>query len=176
MTRGFRYFSAIMAICFLVQSPRTGSAQTRAEVAASIRDHRKIQLADSHVSGKADNATAALNIADTAKGQPAKRSSYENAPGGSVELNLKMLKGMLALANTYSFRVSEIAGGSHTKNSRHYAGVAFDIDQINGQQVSNNNPSFRDVMKLARKLGATEVLGPGDAGHDHHVHVAWPRP
>jgi hypothetical protein len=31
-------------------------------------------------------------------------------------------------------------------------------------------------MARCRALGATEVLGPGDQGHDDHIHAAWPRP
>ncbi|WP_327177138.1 hypothetical protein OG599_18890 [Streptomyces sp. NBC_01335] len=32
-----------------------------------------------------------------------------------------------------------------------------------------------NLMAACRKLGATEVLGPGDAGHARHVHCARPR-
>jgi hypothetical protein len=83
---------------------------------------------------------------------------------------------MLDLANTYTFGVSEVAGGSHSPNSRHYVGVAFDVNVINGQGVNVNNADFRNFMQRCRELGATEVLGPGDAGHDTHVHCAWQRP
>jgi hypothetical protein len=104
------------------------------------------------------------------------RSHYENAPGGSVYLNTRMLDGMLKLARSYDMRVTSIAGGSHSPDSRHYAGIAFDIDEINGIRVSKSNPYYQSVMQKCRDLGATEVLGPGNKGHDTHVHCAWPRP
>ena len=71
--------------------------------------------------------------------------------------------------------LGEIAGGSHSKNSRHYAGVALDVNVINGKRVSRLHADYQRFMKMARDLGATEVLGPGDKGHDGHVHIAWPR-
>jgi zinc D-Ala-D-Ala carboxypeptidase len=154
-----------------------GSTTTadRAKVAAEVRDSGRITLLDSHVSGQADQATAKLNIAETAEGKKAKRSRYGMAPGCEVDLDTRMLQGMLDLTKTYSFRVTEVAGGSHSQNSRHYVGVAFDVDQIDGKPVNKDNPSFREFMEHCRKLGATEVLGPGAAGHDTHVHAAWPR-
>jgi hypothetical protein len=150
-------------------------AQTRAELAAQVRDSKRITLATTHVSGEVDQASARQNILDTAAGKPARRSAYGTAPGGTVELDARLLKGLLTLARSYTFSVTEIAGGSHTRNLRHYAGIAVDVGTINGQAVSKTHPTFREFMSAARKLGATEVLGPGDRGHDHHVHVAWPR-
>ena len=82
---------------------------------------------------------------------------------------------MLDLAQTYSFQISEIAGGSHSKKSRHYAGVAMDVDSINGETVSHKNKNVSGFIKKCKELGATEVLGPGSKGHDSHVHAAWPR-
>lgn len=117
------------------------------------------------------------NIEQAAAGKPSQRSDYENAPGGTVLLDTRMLNGMLELHNTngYQMEITAICGGSHSKNSRHYAGLGFDIWKINGVEVDANDPFHADVMKAVRELGATEVLGPGNAGHDHHVHAAWPR-
>jgi len=95
-------------------------------------------------------------------------------PCGSVFLNVGMLRGMLALRNSYTFRVSEIAGGLHSHGSRHDAGKAFDVDIIDGQGVSASNPHFRGFMQHCRSLRATEVLGPADAGHAIHIHCGWP--
>jgi hypothetical protein len=50
------------------------------------------------------------------------------------------------------------------------------VDVINGKPVNSGNPHVRDFMKKCRDLGATQVLGPGDAGHSTHVHAAWPPP
>jgi zinc D-Ala-D-Ala carboxypeptidase len=154
-------------------SPEPGGA---AALAAQIRDSKRVELLDFHTSGRKDKATAKDNIADAAAGKKGRRSSYGGAPGGSVALQVSLLKGMSELSKAYSYRVTEIAGGSHSPNSRHYAGVAFDVDVINGKPVNANNPQFRAFMKKCRDLGATEVLGPGDAGHSTHLHAAWPPP
>jgi zinc D-Ala-D-Ala carboxypeptidase len=119
-----------------------------------------------------DHVTARQNIVDTARGLKAQRSSYGHAPGGSVYLDVRMLKGMLALASHYNFRVTQIAGGSHSPNSRHYAGIPFDVDVIDNRPVTSSNPYIHAFMAEARRLGATEVFGPGDPGHATHIHVA----
>jgi len=128
-------------------------------------------------SSSTDGADARSNIRDTANGGPAKRSSYGTAPGGSVYLDTRMLNGMLKAANTYTFRVTSITGGSHSSGSRHYSGLAYDTDVINGVSVSarGRDSVVSGFMQTCRNLGATEVLGPGDAGHSSHVHCAWPR-
>lgn len=126
-------------------------------------------------SGVVDGADARSNILDTSAGRDARRSSYGNAPGGSVPLSITMLEGMLDLASRYSFRITTIAGGSHSRRSRHYLGVGFDIDTLDGRRLDRNHPTFRAFMRDARRLGATEVLGPGDRAHNTHIHVAWPR-
>jgi hypothetical protein len=148
----------------------------RGRLAATILNSPNITLSNAHVSGVNDNATARQNIEDTANGRPASRSNYGNAPGGTVSLDLQLLSRILKLAETYSFSISELAGGSHSANSRHYAGVTMDVNVINGQHVSNAHPNFRSFMRDCRALGATQVLGPGDAGHARHIHCAWPRP
>jgi hypothetical protein len=150
------------------------STSTRARLAAEILRSHRITLATVHASGVVDHANARQNIVDTAAGRAARRSCYGTAPCGSVFLNVAMLRGMLALRNSYTFRVSEIAGGSHSPGSRHYAGKALDVDIIDGQGVGAANPHVRGFMQHCRSLGATEVLGPGDAGHATHIHCGWP--
>src|SRR5689334_21754187 len=134
--------AALLALTVLGPAPTFAAeadattASTRAHLAATmIRSHR-ITLATSHVSGVRDNATARDNIVDTAHGRRAHRSSYGTAPGGTVSLSTPMLRGMLALRKSFTFRVSEIAGGSHTAGSLHYQGRAFDVDLLDGQAVS----------------------------------------
>jgi hypothetical protein len=124
-----------------------------------------------------DGATPADNIRDAAAGREANRSNYGTAPGGTVSLKHDLLYGMQKLKERYdhTYRVTSIAGGSHSSGSRHYAGVAFDVDRVNGQEVSYTYP-HRTFQQHCRDLGATEVLGPGDTGHSTHIHCAWPRP
>ncbi len=134
-------------------------------------------FANYHSSGNKDNATAIQNIQAAAAGHASKRSSYGRSPGGYTYLKEEMLVGMLKLSDMgYSIRISEFAGGEHSSRSRHYLGVAYDLTHINGVKVSWNNPYYREYMKKARALGATEVLGPGDRNHSGHLHIAWPRP
>jgi hypothetical protein len=151
----------------------TAAASTRASLAKTILHSQRISLATFHSSGVRDNATAHQNIVDTANGGRAHRSCYGTAPCGSVYLDTTMLRSLLTLRNSYTFRVSEIAGGSHSAGSRHYAGKAFDVDILDGQGVSAANPHVRSFMARCRALGAVEVLGPGDAGHATHIHCAW---
>jgi len=134
-----------------------------------------VDLLPVQVSGRNDGADARSNIADTAMGRQAKRSSYGNAPGGRVSLTFSLLEGLKELSDDFSFRVTALAGGSHSRRSRHYLGVALDVDTIDGRRISKDHPRFEEFMAKARALGATEVLGPGSRGHDTHIHVAWPR-
>jgi hypothetical protein len=146
------------------------------QVQTGILMNPDITLATTHVSGVRDGANAKATVEDAARGNPSERSDYGNAPGGEVGLDPRMTEAMEDLAaRGYKFRVSEITGGSHGKGSRHYAGIAFDVDQINGQRVGSRHPDVRGFMAACRELGATEVLGPGDDGHDTHIHAAWPR-
>ncbi|MBK3640039.1 MULTISPECIES: hypothetical protein [Streptomyces] len=126
-----------------------------------------------HPSGVVDEATANKNINQAASGLAAKRSNYGTAPGGSVCLNTAMLNGLYNMTAAYTLSISEIAGGSHTAGSRHYNGTAFDVATIGGRTADASNPQTQALMNSCRRAGATQVLGPGDAGHDTHVHCAW---
>jgi len=153
------------------------AATSTAKLAQRILKHPKIILMKRQVSGRVDGASSYDNIASVARGYSAKRSSYGTAPGGYVKLRRQMLETMLYLADVkgYSYSVSSIAGGSHSRTSRHYAGLGFDINRINGKRVNSSNPHYRNIMRIARQKGATEVLGPGHKGHSSHIHLAWPR-
>jgi hypothetical protein len=110
-----------------------------ASLAKLILQNKNISLLTYQPSGKVDGASAYDNIIDTANGKPAKRSGYGNAPGGTVSLSPTILKGILILANKYKFRVTSIAGASHSANSKHYLGTAFDIDLLNGQAAPKSS-------------------------------------
>jgi zinc D-Ala-D-Ala carboxypeptidase len=162
------------ASAFAAQADAAAASTTRAQLAGTVLRSTRITLATFHSSGVVDRANAHQEIVDTSKGLKARRSCYGTAPCGSVLLDVAMLRGMLALRNSYRFRVSEIAGGSHSATSRHYRGTAFDVDILDGQGVSASNPHFRTFMQRCRALGAIEVLGPGDPDHATHIHCAWP--
>ena len=149
---------------------------SRAQYAAWIQKSPKISLLRRQVSGRYDGASSWDNIVATANGGSAKRSWYGNAPGGYTRLDSRMLRAMKTLAQEgYTFNVTSIAGGSHSRTSRHYAGIAFDVSTINGCKVRAGAPHWKAFLRRCRQLGATETLGPGDRGHSTHIHAAWPR-
>ena len=169
-----------LALIFLsvgcASGPRNQSQffSLRQSLASSILRNPRIGLADFHVSGRRDQATALDNMKQAAAGQRCRRSSYQRAPGGATYLDNRMLGAMDRLTRAgWSFRVTELAGGSHSKTSRHYAGTAFDVDYINGVKVGRGNPYVQGFMRACRWLGAREVRGPGTPGHRTHVHVEW---
>lgn len=145
-------------------------------LAIQIIVNPNITLATGHISGVRDAADATDEVVQTIFFMRAQRSCYETAPCGDIGLSLALMQGMLELAKTYQYEISEIAGGAHSKRSRHYAGVAMDVTRINGQTVSSKNKLVVPFMRKCKALGATEVLGPGSPGHSGHVHAAWPRP
>ncbi|MDK0523387.1 peptidoglycan-binding protein [Streptomyces sp. ML-6] len=154
----------------------TPSGGDRAALAKQILAQKQIVLATVHPGGKHAGSTARQNIVDTANGKGALTSPWGDKPNRRVALDPRMLNGLLKLRTQYGYRisVSEIVGGDHSSNSRHYAGIAFDITHINGRHVGSGAP-HKQFMAACKKLGAPEVLGPGDAGHSRHVHCGWPR-
>ncbi len=171
----FFSIAALFTSCGSLFGPNRATAN--AALATEVLNHPKITLITKQVSGRSDGASSYHNIASVARGYSAKRSRYGTAPGGYTKLRRQMLTTMLYLADKkgYSFRVTSIAGGSHSPNSRHYAGIAFDVDMINGSRVGYRNPYLRKFKRTVRAKGATEVLGPGDRGHNTHLHMAWTR-
>jgi len=160
----------------LASTARAVNACDRQELAEKIRDNTRIYLSTSHPSGISDSAsTARQNIVDTANGKQAKTSYYSDVGTTSVWLDPRLLNCMDRLEQVYgySYSVSEIAGGDHSSTSHHYYGRAFDVYVINGQGVSSSNPYYSSFLQRCRDMGATETLGPGDAGHSTHVHAAW---
>jgi zinc D-Ala-D-Ala carboxypeptidase len=133
----------------------------------------KIELARGHVSGVHDRATATHNAVHHMFGHLARRSQYEKAPGGMVSLDIRLLRALLELSRFYTYSISELAGGSHSKGSDHYRGRAFDVNVINGTRVSVTHPDYREFMNDCRQLGATLVLGPPQKDHATHVHAGW---
>jgi zinc D-Ala-D-Ala carboxypeptidase len=153
----------------------SSSGGSRSAIASRILANSRITLwpYSPVSSSSSDGADARSNIRDTANGGAAKRSCFGNAPCGTVLLSSTMLSAMETIAGSYSFRVTAIAGGSHSANSYHYTGRSFDVDVINGVGVSSSNSYYRAFMQRCRDLGAIEVLGPGDAGHSTHLHCTF---
>ena len=137
-----------------------------------------------HASGIADNANARQNIVDTANGSAAARSNYDadgagglpTAPGGVVALRPSMLQGLLTIAQSTTVRVSEVSGGQHHANSKHYAGAAFDIDLINGKTpnlTTGSNANATPLLNSCRSSGASLVQVENLGQPGTHVHCEW---
>lgn len=178
---GARLLVAALAAATLTAGAGTAAeagttADSRAALAKKILNTRGITLATVHPGGRHAASTARQNIVDTANGKGALTSPWSDKPNRRVLLDTRMLNGMLKLRTQHNYRisVSEIVGGDHSTNSRHYAGLAVDINYINGRHVGSG-AAHRALMAACKRLGASEVLGPGDRGHSRHVHCAWPR-
>ena len=156
------------------KSESVAQPPTRKELARQILDDKGIVLLDSHVGGQNDpNSTARSNIKDTATGKAAPTSPWSDVGVTKVDLRKNMLSGIVALGKKYDLRVTAVVGGDHSSKSLHYSGSAFDIDRIGGRPVSPGNDKVAKVKAACVDLGAVEVLGPGDQGHDDHLHCAW---
>ena len=149
-----------------------GGTTTRAALAKSILNDKGITLL--HFCGPS-YASPRQNIADAAAG----RQSFTG--GGDVGkravwLDTRMLTFMRDFGVNNSYRVTTILGCDHSSTSNHYKGTAVDIDYANGVKVSTTTSGRNIAAKIknyCRSKGATEILGPGDAGHSGHVHCAW---
>lgn len=144
-------------------------------LAEKILNHPNITLAKTHSRSKPDNATPYQNIKDTMMGELAALSPGAGKTVKRVQLDARLLRALLTLAESYRYSISEIAGGVHSKKSLHYVGTAVDINIINGKHVSKHHREVIAFMRTARDLGAIEILGPlNDEKHATHVHLAWP--
>lgn len=154
----------------------SAQALTRRQLARRILNRpRAIKLLKYHVSGNYEpKSTAYRNVVSAERGNRSWRSYWGHHPNSKVYLKKRMLRGMLKLRTKhgYRFRVTSIAGGRHGSTSLHYAGLAFDVDRVNGEAISHSRPR-RGFQNACRALGADEVLGPGYPGHDTHIHCAW---
>ncbi|WP_205660575.1 carboxypeptidase [Amycolatopsis antarctica] len=151
--------------------PAAASAQ---ESAKEVLADGGTTLLDSHVSGNEDpGSTAKQNVLDTSRGEGARTSPWSDVGVTRVGLSAKMMAGLVSIGKDHPIRVTTIAGGDHSSNSYHYAGTAVDIDRIDGSAVDANHPKVGAVKAACERLGAVEILGPGDPAHDGHVHCAW---
>lgn len=169
------------SITINVQDPNgcraPGPSGNTAQCILNHHNAGNIELYPRQVSGRDDGADALSNIRDAAAGMPVQTSNYGNAaPHGATTLNEPMLQAMVELTEDYgySFRVTSVAGGSHSPSSAHYFGQAFDIDRIDGVKINGVTHGVRSLSMACTMLGASNVLGPhNDGSHSSHIHCRW---
>jgi hypothetical protein len=145
------------------------------DVARDIAADRSIVLETTHESGIRDLATARQNIADLAAGRSARRSAYQNAPGGFTSVDIRLLRALRLMGVRGGVTVSEIAGGSHARGSTHYSGHGLDISWVNGRHVGPGS-AYGLAIDACRANGAARIFHPGYdpyGGHANHVHCEW---
>lgn len=154
---------------------QTVSVETVASLAAGILRNSRITLATTHESGVRDGATARDDMLALAAHHWAPRSAYQNAPGGSTPVDIRLLRALRALGSKARVTVSEIAGGSHAVGSSHYRGEAMDITVVNGVSIAGGG-NYSLVASVCRSYGASVVYDPAYdpyGGHGNHVHCQW---
>jgi hypothetical protein len=172
----------LTALLLLLCPAPTANAVITAEkmrIAQEVLDHPQIILIDYMIAYPLDEsrnyASPLQNVMDIASGKKASRSNYGNAPGGETDIDIRVLRALLALAEKYGeVEVTSIAGNSHSKRSPHYSGRAVDIRHLGGKMVNRRNVNMKQFREYAiRELGALVVLGPGDPGHAGHIHISF---
>ena len=128
---------------------------TGAKAWADALKHPEIHFNSFHPSGVKDNANAKAEAVAASKGRRAERSAYEGAPGGVTCLEKGMAQFLIALADEIGgVTVNEIAGGSHSFKSSHYAGHAVDIGKVEGKRMDSSNPHLKKTVELCKRFGA----------------------
>lgn len=62
--------------------------------------------------------------------------------------------------------------GTHSKNSRHYRGNAYDVNWGPGGQSAQEREQLAQIVAIARSLGYSEVIH-NAPGHYGHAHIGW---
>lgn len=161
----------------------SASAETPASLCDAILNRHQnnwgINLLDYHVGSTVNPSSTALqNIKDCKQGNQSVTGDGCSSVGTRVQLRMDMLAPMKSLNadRGFTFRVTAIAGSKHScPGSMHYKGRAFDVDRVNGSEVSKSTP-HEPFRKACIDMGADEAYGPAYdpvGGHDTHIHCAW---
>ncbi|CAG5125935.1 unnamed protein product, partial [Candidula unifasciata] len=125
----------------------------------------RLVLATAHASGRSDNAFARNNLRDMCDGRKAARSSYScsecrssPAPGGAVCISESVLRYLQTLVSTGSVKVNEFAGACHSCTSKHYDGLAIDLD---------DGPRNQEYINTCRNLGGRGI------DERNHIHCQF---
>eukprot|EP00658_Telonema_sp_P-2_P056496 TRINITY_DN4494_c0_g1_i3.p1 TRINITY_DN4494_c0_g1~~TRINITY_DN4494_c0_g1_i3.p1 ORF type:complete len:360 (+),score=52.45 TRINITY_DN4494_c0_g1_i3:94-1173(+) len=164
------------------RAPSSSESCTGADLWAKVLNHPQITLASTHSSGKVDTANARQEVVDAAGGKRATRSAYYSGgqgPGGSTCLEPAMARFLLQLADEIGgVRVNEVAGGTHSTYSSHYAGHAVDVGSVGGARMTSGNPHIRKTLELCKANGADWQCSADKSltkcsGHSSWTHCQW---
>ena len=89
-------------------------------------------------------------------------------PYSIVDIGKELEKYGLRIGENPAFGSGKV--GKHAPNSHHYYGEAIDVTDWRPGKWQERT---KGLSERAKQLGVfTEALGPGDKGHDTHVHLA----
>ncbi|GLF97936.1 hypothetical protein [Streptomyces yaizuensis] len=163
-----------------------GRATAPAEVppakspAEKILANDGISLPNVHASASQDKgSTAQAGIKHSATDKAANTSRFAPARAKKDRLNRVRLNALhkLNASKGFTFRVTLIAGSTHSPDPAHDEGRALDADAIDGSRVSPSGQGLARARKFLRtctRLGGRMVLGPTiDSAHRVDVHCQW---
>ncbi|PTA67067.1 peptidoglycan-binding domain-containing protein [Deinococcus arcticus] len=161
----------------LVTGASTAPSGTTASLASQILNSSRITLG---TSSSTTNGSPRQNMTDAAAGRLVTRGCNSNVNCGlQVALKRSMLEGVLSMANAgNSFFITSVAGGRHSTNSDHYAGLAIDIGIWNGTSLSTPNSAHTAARNACIAAGSDpsqtfNAYNDSSGGHNNHVHCAW---
>ncbi|UQN09181.1 peptidoglycan-binding protein [Deinococcus sp. QL22] len=161
----------------LVTGTSTPTTGTTASLATQILNSSRIALG---TSSSTTGGSPRQNIIDTSNGLVTKRGCNGNANCGlTTTLKRSMLEGALKMANAgNSYHITSLAGGVHSTNSDHYAGLAIDIGIWNGTSLSTPNSAHTAARNACIAAGSDpsqtfNAYNDSSGRHNNHVHCAW---
>ncbi|BFZ14401.1 hypothetical protein BsWGS_17440 [Bradybaena similaris] len=168
---GLQALVTLVSVLVLSAAPSVSGQCSRVQqqLACDILNNYRtnLTLATAHASGRTDNAFARNNLRDMCDGKKASRSSYScsecrssPAPGGSVCIAESVLRYLKTLLSKGPVKVNEIAGACHSCTSKHYQGLAIDLD---------DGPRDREFTNTCNNLGGYGI------DERNHIHCQFSR-
>ncbi|MBZ9749930.1 peptidoglycan-binding protein [Deinococcus sp. HMF7604] len=161
----------------LVTGASTAPSTTTSGLASQILGSSRITLG---TSSSTTNGNPRQNMTDAAAGRLVTRGCNSNVNCGlTVALKRSMLEGVLSIAGAgNTFFITSVAGGKHSTNSDHYAGLAMDIGIWNGTSLGTPNSAHTAARNACIAAGSDpsqtfNAYNDSSGGHNNHVHCAW---
>ncbi|MVN85838.1 peptidoglycan-binding protein [Deinococcus sp. HMF7620] len=161
----------------LVTGASTAPSTTTSGLASQILGSSRITLG---TSSSTTNGNPRQNMSDAAAGRLVTRGCNSNVNCGlTVALKRSMLEGVLSIAGAgNTFFITSVAGGKHSTNSDHYAGLAMDIGIWNGTSLGTPNSAHTAARNACIAAGSDpsqtfNAYNDSSGGHNNHVHCAW---